>query len=94
MAKAMWNGAVVAESDTFETVEGNVYFPPSALRAEHFRDSDAHTECGWKGTASYYHVVVDGKVNKDAAWVYPEPKDAAKNIRGYVAFWKGVTVEK
>jgi len=94
MAKAMWNGAVIAESDTFETVEGNVYFPPGALKSEHFKDSDTHTTCGWKGIASYYDVVVDGQVHKDAAWVYPEPKDAAKNIRGYVAFWKGVTVEK
>lgn len=94
MAKATWNGAVLAESDRFEMVEGNVYFPPEALKKEHFKDSDTHTVCSWKGTASYYDVVVDGQVNKDAAWVYPTPMEAAKNIEGYVAFWKGVTVER
>ena len=94
MAKATWNGAVVAESDVFEVVEGNVYFPPDAVRREHFRDSGTHTVCGWKGTASYYTLVVDGKENPDAAWYYPDPKDAAKNIAGHVAFWKGVTVER
>lgn len=94
MAKATWNGTVIAESDRFEIVEGNVYFPPESIRAEHFKPTDTHTVCGWKGTASYYSVVVDGQENKDAAWYYPEPKDAAANIRGHVAFWKGVTVEK
>jgi len=94
MAKATWNGAVLAESDTYETVEGNVYFPPTALKKEHLKDSATHTVCGWKGTASYYDVEVDGQVNKDAAWYYPETKEAAENIRGYVAFWKGVKVEK
>ncbi len=90
--KAMWNGAVLAESDRTVVVEGNHYFPPESIRKVYFSPSDTHTECGWKGTASYYTVEVDGKRNPDAAWYYPEPKDAAKNIAGYVAFWKGVTV--
>lgn len=94
MAKAIWNGEVLAESDRFETVEGNVYFPPDSLKREHFRDSATHTECSWKGTASYFDVVAGGKVNKDAAWYYPEPRSAAANIKGHIAFWKGVTVEK
>jgi uncharacterized protein (DUF427 family) len=94
MAKAMWKGAVLAESDRYEVVEGNVYFPPEALRGERFKPSATHTTCSWKGEASYYDVEVDGQVNKDAAWYYPEPKDAARNIRGYVAFWKGVQVER
>ncbi len=94
MPKAIWNNAVVAESAAFETVEGNVYFPPGSVKSENLRPSETHTTCGWKGIASYYDVVVDGKVNKDAAWYYPEPKDAAKQIAGYVAFWKGVAVEK
>jgi uncharacterized protein (DUF427 family) len=90
--KAMWNGAVLAESDKTVVVEGNHYFPPDSIRKEHFKPSDTHTECGWKGTASYYTVEVGGKKNPDAAWYYPQPKDAAKQIAGYVAFWKGVTV--
>ena len=94
MAKATWNGATIAESPTFEVVEGNVYFPPSAVSRDHLRESQTHTVCGWKGTASYYDVVVGDAVNADAAWYYPQTKDAAKNIEGYVAFWKGVTVEK
>ncbi|HEX8272717.1 MAG TPA: DUF427 domain-containing protein [Longimicrobiaceae bacterium] len=94
MARATWNGAVLAESDRFEEVEGNVYFPPEAIRREHFQESSTHTVCPWKGTASYYSVTVDGQTNADAAWYYPEPKDAAANIRGHVAFWKGVRVER
>lgn len=94
MARATWNGVVIAESDAYEMVEGNVYFPPGAVRSEHLRPSETHTVCGWKGTASYYTVVVNGQENVDAAWYYPEPKDAAKNIAGHVAFWKGVVVEK
>ena len=94
MPKAIWEGAVIAESPTFETVEGNVYFPPDAIRREHFRESPTHTVCGWKGTASYYTVVVGGKENPDAAWYYPDPKSAAANIKDYIAFWKGVRVEK
>ena len=94
MAKATWNGKLLAQSETFEIVESNVYFPPGSLVSEHFRPSETHTTCGWKGEASYYDVVVDGKVNHDAAWFYPSPKPAASNITGYVAFWKGVTVER
>lgn len=94
MAKATWNGAVLAQSDKYEVVEGNVYFPPEALQREHFRQSDTHTTCPWKGVASYYDVVVGAQVNKDAAWYYPEPKEAARNIQGHVAFWKGVQVER
>jgi uncharacterized protein (DUF427 family) len=91
--KATWNGAVLAESDDTVVVENNHYFPVNALHREHFRPSDTHTTCGWKGVASYYDVVVDGTVNKDAAWYYPEPKHAAKQILDRVAFWKGVKVE-
>lgn len=94
MARATWNGAVLAESDRYEVVEGNVYFPAEALRRERVRESATHTQCSWKGTASYYDVVVDGQVNADAAWYYPDPKPAAANIKGHVAFWKGVKVEK
>lgn len=94
MPRALWKGNVLAESATFETVEGNVYFPPASLKKEHFRPTETHTVCGWKGLCSYYDVVVGDEVNKDAAWYYPDPKEAAKNIRGYVAFWKGVTVER
>ncbi|MEC7518407.1 MAG: DUF427 domain-containing protein [Myxococcota bacterium] len=94
MAKATWNGAVIAESDDFEVVEGNVYFPPSAIAQEHFRPSDHTSVCGWKGTAKYYDVLVEGEVNRNAAWYYPDAKDAAKNIEGYVAFWNGVKVER
>ena len=94
MARATWNGAVIAESDRYETVEGNVYFPPEALNRDYLRESQTHTVCGWKGTASYYDLVVDGKTNSDAAWYYPQPMDAAANIRDHVAFWKGVEVEK
>ena len=93
MKRAIWNGAVLAESDHCVVVEGNQYFPPDAVKREFLRDSATHTMCSWKGTASYSDVVVDGKVNKDAAWYYPEPKPAARNIRGYIAFWKGVKVE-
>jgi uncharacterized protein (DUF427 family) len=94
MPKALWNGKVIAETDRFETVEGNVYFPPEAVRKEFFQPSEKHTTCSWKGVASYYDVVVDGKVNKDAAWYYPDTKEAANNIKGYVAFWRGVEVQK
>jgi uncharacterized protein (DUF427 family) len=93
MPKATWNGAVLAESDRCEVVEGNQYFPPDGIRREYFRESSNHTTCPWKGVASYYDVVVDGQTNKDAAWYYPEPKAAAKNITGYVAFWHGVKVD-
>ena len=93
MPKAMWNGVVLAESDRCEVVEGNQYFPPDAVKREYFKPSATHTTCPWKGVASYYDVVVDGETNRDAAWYYPEPKEAARNIKGYVAFWRGVKVE-
>jgi len=94
MAKAIWNDQVVAESETFEIVEGNVYFPPVAIKQEYFEASNSNTTCPWKGVASYYNLQVNGKVNPDAAWYYLEPKDAAKNIKDHVAFWKGVEVSK
>ena len=94
MPKAVWNGAVIAEApaNAVERVEGNVYFPADAVRRDYLQPSETHTVCGWKGTASYYHLAVDGQVNRDAAWYYPEPKDAARNITGRIAFWKGVQV--
>jgi uncharacterized protein (DUF427 family) len=91
--KAIWNGKVLAESDETVVVEGNHYFPRESVKEEFFEESATHTTCPWKGEASYFNVVADGRVNKDAAWFYPEPKDAAKEIRGRVAFWKGVKVE-
>ncbi|MCK5570854.1 MAG: DUF427 domain-containing protein [Spirochaetes bacterium] len=94
MAKAVWNGIVLAESDNTEIVEGNHYFPPETVKMEHFKQSDHHTVCPWKGTASYYNVEADGNVNENAAWYYPEPKKAADHIKGYVAFWKGVEVKE
>ena len=93
MPKAIWKGAVLAESADTIVVEGTHYFPPASVKREHFRDSESHTVCGWKGTASYYDVVVGDAVNRDAAWYYPVTKDAAKSIAGYVAFWHGVAVE-
>lgn len=93
MPKALWNGAILAESDRCEVVEGNQYFPPDSIKSEYFQESNTHTSCPWKGQASYYNIVVEGEVNKDAAWYYPNVKDAAKQIKGYVAFWRGVKVE-
>jgi uncharacterized protein (DUF427 family) len=93
MAKAIWNGVVVAEGDHVQIVGGNIYFPHDALKAEYFRKSDTHSTCAWKGLASYYHIEVDGQTNKDAAWYYPNPTDTARNIKNHVAFWKGVKVE-
>jgi uncharacterized protein (DUF427 family) len=90
--RAVWRDTVLAESDETVVVEGNHYFPADSLRREHFRASDTHTTCPWKGEASYYDVVADGEVNKDAAWYYPQPKDAAREIKDRVAFWKGVKV--
>jgi uncharacterized protein (DUF427 family) len=92
--KATWNGAVIAESDQTIVIEGNHYFPPDAVKREYLVDSGTHTTCPWKGVASYYSLNVNGQVNADAVWYYPVPKDAAKEIAGYVAFWRGVTVEK
>ena len=91
--RAVWHDTVLAESDDTIVVEGNHYFPPDALRRENFRPSETHTTCPWKGVASYYDVVVGNDVNKDAAWFYPETKEAAAQIKGRVAFWKGVKVE-
>lgn len=95
MPKAVWNGTVIAEApqEAVEVVEGNVYFPESAVRRDYLQPSGTHTVCGWKGTASYYSIAVNGEVNSDAAWYYPEPKEAARNITGRIAFWKGVRVE-
>ena len=93
MIKALWNGTVIAEAAETEMVEGNHYFSPDAVRQEFVRPSATHTVCPWKGTASYYSIVVGDQVNADAAWYYPEPKDAAKRIAGKVAFWKGIRVE-
>lgn len=93
MAKAIWNGAVLAESDQTEMVEGNHYFPPDSINKAYFQESSNQTTCPWKGVASYYDVVVDGKVNQGAAWYYPQPKSAAANIKDHVAFWRGVQVE-
>lgn len=94
MPRALWNGAILAQTDSYEMVEGNVYFPPETIDRRYFHDSSTHTVCPWKGIASYYSVEVDGQVNKDAAWYYPDPKPAAANIKGYIAFWRGVKVEK
>jgi uncharacterized protein (DUF427 family) len=93
MAKAIWEGAVLAESDDIVIVEGNKYFPPDAVHREYFKPSSQTTICPWKGAASYYDIEVDGKKNAAAAWYYREPKAAASQIRGRVAFWRGVRVE-
>jgi len=90
--KAIWNGQVIAESGETVVVEGNHYFPPGSIKEEFFKESTKETGCPWKGTASYYHIEVDGKTNNDAAWHYSEPKEAAKEIKDHVAFWKGVDV--
>lgn len=90
--KAVWNGEVIAESDDTVVVEGNHYFPSKSIKQENFETSATTSVCPWKGTASYYNVVVDGEKNVDAAWYYPEPKSAANNIEGHVAFWKGVEI--
>jgi uncharacterized protein (DUF427 family) len=93
MPRAIWNGTVVADSDTCETVEGNFYFPPDSIDKKFFKESSTTSICGWKGEAHYYSLDVNGQANKDAAWYYPDPKPAANNIKGYIAFWKGVKVE-
>lgn len=93
MPRATWNGAVIAESDETVIVEGNHYFPAEAVNRDFLSDSDTHTRCFWKGTASYYDVVVDGQSNSDAAFYYPTPSDAASQIKDHIAFWRGVTVE-
>jgi uncharacterized protein (DUF427 family) len=94
MAKATWNGKVIAESDATETVEGNVYFPETSLKREYFRPSTTTSTCPWKGQARYMNLLIEGQDNPDAAWYYPDPKPAARKIKGFVAFWRGVEVEK
>lgn len=93
MSKATWNGAVLAESDNTIVVEGNNYFPPDSIHKEYFKESNKNSFCPWKGTANYYDIEVNGEVNKDAAWYYPDAKEKAKNFENYVAFWRGVKVE-
>jgi uncharacterized protein (DUF427 family) len=90
--KAVWENTVVAESNETIVIEGNHYFPPDSIKTDCFAPSDTHSTCPWKGLASYYHVKAGEKLNQDAAWFYPEPKEAAKSIKNYVAFWRGVTV--
>lgn len=92
MATATWNGAVIAQSDNTQVVEGNHYFPPDSVNKEYLIESDTHTTCPWKGVASYYSIQVNGEINKDAAWYYPQAKEKAKHIEGYIAFWRGVKV--
>ncbi|HNP20148.1 MAG TPA: DUF427 domain-containing protein [Fulvivirga sp.] len=92
--KAIWNGKVLAESNDTIVIEGNHYFPKNSINKEFFKPSDTHTVCPWKGTASYFTLNVDGKTNEDAAWYYPETSELAAQIKGYVAFWKGVEVVK
>lgn len=94
MVTAVWNNRTIAQSDQTVVVEGNHYFPPDSVRAEFLRDSSTTTVCGWKGTAHYFDLVVEGQTNADAAWYYSDPLEAAANIRGYVAFWKGVQVRQ
>ena len=93
MAKAIWNGVVLAESNDTIIVEGNHYFPPNTIQREYFKESNHHTTCPWKGAASYYTIEVDGQKNENAAWYYPSPKAAANNIKNYVAFWRGVQIQ-
>ena len=90
--KAIWNGATLAESNETIVIEGNHYFPADSIKKEFFKESNTHTTCPWKGEASYYSIEVDGERNEDAAWYYPQAKNAAKKIEGYVAFWRGVEV--
>jgi uncharacterized protein (DUF427 family) len=94
MPKAMWKNTVIADTERFEEVEGNVYFPPESIEFAYFKESAKTTTCPWKGTARYYDIVVDGEVNPAAAWTYPEPKPAAVAIRNHIAFWQGVVVER
>jgi len=91
--KAIWNGQVIAESDDTIVIEGNHYFPPDSIKNEYFNPSKTHSVCPWKGLASYHNLEVDGAINQDAAWFYPEPKEPAKGFKDYVAFWKGVEIK-
>ena len=90
--KAIWKGTILAESDTTIIIEGNHYFPPETINLAYFKESETHTVCPWKGTASYYHIKVNDEINPDAAWFYPETSELAKSIKGMIAFWKGVEV--
>ena len=90
--KAVWKNTILAESDQTKVVESNHYFPPESIKREYFKKSESHTTCPWKGKASYYHIEVKGETNKDAAWYYPDPKEAASEIKDHVAFWNGVRV--
>lgn len=92
--KAIWQNEIIAESDSTVVVENNHYFPPSSVKTPLLSPSQTHTHCPWKGDASYYDININGKINRDAAWYYPDPKQAAENIKGYIAFWKGVEVIK
>ena len=92
MPKAKWQGALLADSDDTIVIEGNHYFPPDSLDRQYFQNSSTHTFCSWKGEASYYTIRVSDQLNKDAAWFYPDTKEAAKEIKDYVAFWKGVEI--
>lgn len=94
MATAEWNGEILAESENYEVVEGNIYFPPQAIKTKFFKKSDNQTTCFWKGVASYYNIEVDGKANANAAWYYPDPSKKAANLKDHVAFWKGVKVTR
>ena len=94
MVKAIWKDKLIAETDNFEMVEGNYYFPPESVKKEFLKNSDTHTTCPWKGLASYYDIVIEGEVNKDAAWYYPDPNPAANKIKNYIAFWKGVEIKE
>jgi len=93
MKQAIWNNMVIAESDATVVIEGNHYFPPSDIKQEFFKSTETHTTCPWKGVASYYDIEVNSSINKDAAWYYPEVAQLAKGIKGYIAFWKAVTVK-
>lgn len=92
MSKATWQGVVLAQSNKTIEIEGNQYFPPDSVNRQYLEDSTLHSTCPWKGEASYYNIIVNGKKNPDAAWYYPDPKDAAVQIKNYVAFWKGIAI--
>lgn len=92
--KAIWNGEVIAESNDTIIIEGNHYFPPTSIKEDFFKETATHTTCPWKGVASYYNIEVNGELNKDGAWYYPEVSSLAKGIKGYVAFWNGVEIEE
>ncbi|BAY86633.1 hypothetical protein NIES267_61440 [Calothrix parasitica NIES-267] len=93
MSKAIWNGTVIAESDKTVVVEGNNYFPPDSVKKEYLKESSKNSFCPWKGSANYYNIEVNGEVNQDAAWYYPQAKEKAKHFENYVAFWRGVKIE-